>query len=74
MDYGHHIDDRPSEADRRTSAAQPRFGNGDVLVGDVDLLFERVQLRILEDLPSRPTGFGIVGLCDFPSARFIEAG
>ena len=42
------------------------FRCGDILVRDVDLLFEGVELRVLEYLPPRSANNGFLRLCNFP--------
>ena len=59
-------------ADSRAGAAQLRLGDRERLVGDIDLLFEGVQLGILEDLPPLPTRCLIVGLRRFPAVRGLK--
>ena len=50
---------RARHPDGGAGAAELRLGLRDVLVGDVDLRLERVQLRIVEDLPPLPAA-GVV--------------
>ena len=44
----------------------------DVLVVDVELLFERIQFRIVVDLPPFAAQRGILGLGDRPAAQAAE--
>ena len=60
--------------DSGAGAAQLRLGDGNVLIGDVDLFCERIQPRILEDFPPLTTRYVIPGLRHFPAVQFLITG
>ena len=45
---------------------------GDVLIGNVDLLFECVQLGIAKNLPPLAVQSAVLRLRDFPAVHFLE--
>ena len=47
-------------------------GSRNVLVGNIDLLFERVQLGIAKNLPPVAMESAVLGLCHFPAVHFLE--
>jgi len=49
-------------------------GRGDVLIRDVDLVFDRVQLRIAKRLPPFAARGRVLRLRDFPIAVFFVGG
>src|SRR5581483_10099531 len=57
--------------DQGARLAVARLRPGDVLVGDVDLLFERVQLGLVEHLPPRAAKPGVLRLGDSPAVDFL---
>ena len=49
-------------------------GGGDILIGDGDLFFERVQLRVLEHFPPFAFDDSVAGLGQFPTIGLLEGG
>ncbi len=60
--------------DRGKGLPELGFGGGKVLVGDVDLGFERVQLRITKDFPPLPPGNRVPRLRLLPAFEFLVGG
>ena len=63
---------RPSFPHQGTRRHEISEGSGDVLIGNVDLLFERVQLGIAENLPPLAMESAILRLRDFPAVHLLE--
>ena len=47
-------------------------GLADILVVDIELIFERIQFRLIVDLPPLAAKSRILGLRDGPSVRLLE--
>ncbi len=47
---------------------------GDVLIGDADLFFERVQLGIVEDFPPFAVQRRVLRLSDLPAVHVLRVG
>src|SRR6202035_32802 len=60
------------EADGGAGFAEASFGDFEILVGNSELLFESVELRIAEDFPPLAAKGLIGGLRGFPLASFLE--
>ena len=60
---------RPVEAYQRPRLPELRFRRLQVLIGNIDLFFQRVQLRILENLPPLAASNLIAGLSSLPGRR-----
>src|SRR5215831_5857135 len=73
---------RPRLTRKRTGRQKSRHRRGDVLVRGVDLLLERVELRIAEHLPPLSTDRFVRGLSNLPGGaasvggrgKFLERG
>ena len=63
---------RAGFAHHRTRRHEAGKGSGDVLVGNIDLLFQRIQLGIAENLPPIAMKRGVLRLRDFPAVHFLE--
>ena len=63
---------RAGFAHQGTRGHETGKGSGDVLVGNVDLLFERVQLGIAKNFPPLAMKSGVLGLRDLPAVHFLE--
>src|SRR5215469_13394452 len=58
--------------DDRASRHEVRKSSGNILVGNADLLFERVQFRISEDLPPLAAQLGVLWLGHLPTVHFLQ--
>ena len=45
-----------------------------ILIGDVDLVFQCIELLVVVDLPPLAADHGVIGLRRFPSAGFLVGG
>ena len=64
---------RASFGDERARLHEVFERDFDVLVVDIELLFQRVQFRLIEDLPPVAANHGILRAGDFPAVRVIES-
>src|SRR5207253_2625598 len=55
-------------------SAEPRFGGGDVLVRNVDLLFEHIEVGIAECLPPVAAQAAVLWFGLLPLGAFFKAG
>src|SRR5208283_501708 len=63
---------RASLTHQRTRRHEIGERRGDVLIGNVDLLFERIQLRIAENLPPLAMQGAVLWLRNFPAIHLLE--
>ena len=63
---------RPSLPHQGTRRHEVGERGGDVLIGNIDLLFERIQLGIAENLPPLAMQSAVLWLRDFPAVHFLE--
>ena len=68
------IEARPRAAHSRAGLGELRFGRLQRLIRDIDLMLQRVELRVAEDRPPVAARRLIVRLCQFPLGVLLEGG
>ncbi len=63
---------RPVETNQGPCLAEPRFGYFQVLIGNCNLFFQRIELRVAEDFPPVSTIDLVAGLRSLPSIELFE--
>ncbi len=62
----------PIEVDQGPSLVEPRLGHLQILIGNRNLFFQRIELRITEDFPPLSTIDLVAGLGGLPTVDFFK--